>query len=256
MTVFAGAVDATFAGFGDRGRLHTRRGVTRSRCGWPARFSSSKVSRSGAIPSSWFGLWTRNRPELVRRRIAGRSRAHYSAAARPPDLGSERLGPVASSRPVLAGDQPRGPRESRLVIRISSLRTSLVSMTSCSSTIGTIRTPSSSRTAGATSTGNPSIELTEEELAIAKREVERGRVVVRTPVEERDELGEIALRREDVTVERVPVAPAVRSQAYDRLSLPGAHAAPTSTSERQPAASARIEFGHIDNTKLRRLLFS
>jgi hypothetical protein len=100
------------------------------------------------------------------------------------------------------------------------------------------------------------IKLTEEELAIAKREVERGRVVVRTPVEERDELGEIALRREDVTVERVPVAPAVRSQAYDRLSLPGAHAAPTSTSERQPAASARIEFGHIDNTKLRRLLFS
>jgi uncharacterized protein (TIGR02271 family) len=62
------------------------------------------------------------------------------------------------------------------------------------------------------------IELTEEELAIAKREVERGRVVVRTPVEERDELAEIALRREDVTVERVPVglavdvAPAVREE--------------------------------------------
>jgi uncharacterized protein (TIGR02271 family) len=62
------------------------------------------------------------------------------------------------------------------------------------------------------------IELTEEELAIAKREVERGRVVVRTTVEERDELAEIALRREDVTVERVPVglpvdvAPAVREE--------------------------------------------
>src|SRR5918994_3718735 len=62
------------------------------------------------------------------------------------------------------------------------------------------------------------IKLAEEELAIAKREVERGRVVVRTPVEERDELAEIALRREDVTVERVAVglpvdvAPAVREE--------------------------------------------
>lgn len=27
----------------------------------------------------------------------------------------ERLGPIASSRPVLAGDQPRRPRESRLI---------------------------------------------------------------------------------------------------------------------------------------------
>jgi uncharacterized protein (TIGR02271 family) len=62
------------------------------------------------------------------------------------------------------------------------------------------------------------IELAEEELAVARREVERGRIVVRTRVEERDELAEIALRREDVTVERVPVgvpvevAPAVREE--------------------------------------------
>jgi hypothetical protein len=28
---------------------------------------SFRVSRSGAIPSGWSGLWTRNRPELVRR---------------------------------------------------------------------------------------------------------------------------------------------------------------------------------------------
>jgi uncharacterized protein (TIGR02271 family) len=69
------------------------------------------------------------------------------------------------------------------------------------------------------------IKLAEEELAIAKREVERGRVVVRTPVEERDELAEIALRREDVTVERVPVgvpvavAPAIREEG-DVLIVP------------------------------------
>ena len=48
------------------------------------------------------------------------------------------------------------------------------------------------------------IELAEEQLEIAKREVERGRVVVRTRVEERDEVAEIELRQEDVTVERIP----------------------------------------------------
>jgi uncharacterized protein (TIGR02271 family) len=48
------------------------------------------------------------------------------------------------------------------------------------------------------------IELAEEQLDIAKREVERGRVVVRTRVEERDEVAEIELRQEDVTVERIP----------------------------------------------------
>ena len=62
------------------------------------------------------------------------------------------------------------------------------------------------------------IGLVKEKLETAKREVERGRVVVRTRVEERDEIAEIALRQEDVTVERVPVglpvdaAPAVREE--------------------------------------------
>ena len=62
------------------------------------------------------------------------------------------------------------------------------------------------------------LELAEEELEVAKRAVERGRAVVRTRVEEREEIAEIALRQEDVTVERVPigvpvdVAPAVREE--------------------------------------------
>ena len=49
------------------------------------------------------------------------------------------------------------------------------------------------------------IPLAEERIEVGKREVERGRVVVRTHVEEREELAEVALRQEDVTVERVPV---------------------------------------------------
>jgi len=53
--------------------------------------------------------------------------------------------------------------------------------------------------------GNEIIELAEEQLRVSKREVERGRVVVRTRVEERDEIAEAALRQEDVTVERVPI---------------------------------------------------
>ena len=62
------------------------------------------------------------------------------------------------------------------------------------------------------------IELAEEQVEITKREVERGRVVVRTRVETRDEIAEIALQQEDVTVDRVPrgvtveVAPAVREE--------------------------------------------
>ena len=62
------------------------------------------------------------------------------------------------------------------------------------------------------------IELAEEQLRVSKREVERGRVVIRTRVEERDEIAEVALRQEDVTVERVPVgrpvetAPSVREE--------------------------------------------
>lgn len=62
------------------------------------------------------------------------------------------------------------------------------------------------------------LELAEERLEITKQEVERGRIVVRTRVEERNEVVEIALRREEVTVERVPrgvpidVVPAVHEE--------------------------------------------
>ena len=48
------------------------------------------------------------------------------------------------------------------------------------------------------------IELVEERLEISKRDVERGRLVVRTRTEERDEFAEIELQQEEVTVERVP----------------------------------------------------
>jgi uncharacterized protein (TIGR02271 family) len=71
---------------------------------------------------------------------------------------------------------------------------------------------------GETPGRDQTIELAEEELRIGKREVERGRVVVRTRVEERDEIAEAALRQEDVTVERVPIgrpveaAPQVREE--------------------------------------------
>ena len=47
--------------------------------------------------------------------------------------------------------------------------------------------------------------LVEEQLNITKREFERGRIMVRTRVEERDEVAEIALRQGEVTVERVPL---------------------------------------------------
>jgi uncharacterized protein (TIGR02271 family) len=62
------------------------------------------------------------------------------------------------------------------------------------------------------------LDLVEERVEIGKRQVERGRVVVRTRVEEHEEFAEVALRREDVSVERVPVgrpveaAPAVREE--------------------------------------------
>jgi uncharacterized protein (TIGR02271 family) len=62
------------------------------------------------------------------------------------------------------------------------------------------------------------IELAEEQLRVSKREVERGRVVIRTQVEEREEIAEAALRQEDVTVERVPIgrmieaAPPIREE--------------------------------------------
>src|SRR3954454_20052428 len=48
------------------------------------------------------------------------------------------------------------------------------------------------------------VELPEEQLAVGKREVERGRAVVRTRVEERDEVAEVELHQDEVTVERVP----------------------------------------------------
>jgi stress response protein YsnF len=56
-------------------------------------------------------------------------------------------------------------------------------------------------------TGNErteTIELKEEELEVSKREVERGRVLVRTRIEEREELAEAALLQQEVEVERVP----------------------------------------------------
>jgi uncharacterized protein (TIGR02271 family) len=62
------------------------------------------------------------------------------------------------------------------------------------------------------------LELREEQIEVGKREVVQGRVVVRTQVEERDEIVEAALRRENVSVERVArdvpveVAPAVREE--------------------------------------------
>ena len=60
------------------------------------------------------------------------------------------------------------------------------------------------------------IELVEEQLEIGKREVERGRVVVRTRVEERDEVAEIELQQEDVSVERVPRGVPVETQPAAR----------------------------------------
>jgi uncharacterized protein (TIGR02271 family) len=56
------------------------------------------------------------------------------------------------------------------------------------------------------------IELVEEELEFGKRQAERGRVVVRTHVEERDEVAEIELQQEDVSVERVPRGVPVEAQ--------------------------------------------
>jgi uncharacterized protein (TIGR02271 family) len=49
------------------------------------------------------------------------------------------------------------------------------------------------------------LELVEETLEVGKREVERGRVVVRTRVDTREEVAEVDLTHEEVGVERVPV---------------------------------------------------
>lgn len=48
------------------------------------------------------------------------------------------------------------------------------------------------------------IELKEEELVVSKREIERGRVIVRTRIEDREELAEATLLQQEVEVERVP----------------------------------------------------
>lgn len=62
-----------------------------------------------------------------------------------------------------------------------------------------------------TETRSEKIELLEEELEVSKREVERGRVVIRTRIEEREELAEAVLRQEDMQVERVPRGVVVES---------------------------------------------
>jgi uncharacterized protein (TIGR02271 family) len=49
------------------------------------------------------------------------------------------------------------------------------------------------------------IPLAEERLEVGKREVERGRVVVRKRVETREELAEAVLHRDELSVERVPL---------------------------------------------------
>jgi uncharacterized protein (TIGR02271 family) len=49
------------------------------------------------------------------------------------------------------------------------------------------------------------IPLAEERLRVEKREVERGRVVVRKRVETREALAEAVLQREELGVERVPL---------------------------------------------------
>jgi uncharacterized protein (TIGR02271 family) len=53
--------------------------------------------------------------------------------------------------------------------------------------------------------GDEVIPLAEERLRVEKREVERGRVVVRKRVETREELAEAVLHREELSVERVPL---------------------------------------------------
>ena len=69
------------------------------------------------------------------------------------------------------------------------------------------------------------IELVEERLEVAKRAVERGRVVVRKHVDTREEIAEAVLYQDELTVERVPlgvpvdVAPPVREEG-DVLIVP------------------------------------
>jgi len=60
------------------------------------------------------------------------------------------------------------------------------------------------------------IELVEEQATVTTTEVERGRVIVRTRVEERDELVEVALRRDHVQVEHVPIGLVVETMPVVR----------------------------------------
>jgi uncharacterized protein (TIGR02271 family) len=66
--------------------------------------------------------------------------------------------------------------------------------------------------------GDERIGLVEEQLEVGTREVDRGRVRIRTKVDTREELVEAALRQDDVAVERVPIGrllnavPAVREE--------------------------------------------
>jgi uncharacterized protein (TIGR02271 family) len=69
------------------------------------------------------------------------------------------------------------------------------------------------------------IPLVEEQIEVAKRAVERGRVVVRKHVDTREEIAEAVLHQDELTVERVPlgvpvdVAPPVREEG-DVLIVP------------------------------------
>jgi uncharacterized protein (TIGR02271 family) len=69
------------------------------------------------------------------------------------------------------------------------------------------------------------IPLAEERIEVAKRAVERGRVVVRKHVDTREEIAEAVLHQDELTVERVPlgvpvdVAPPVREEG-DVLIVP------------------------------------
>ena len=55
------------------------------------------------------------------------------------------------------------------------------------------------------------LELVEERLEVGRRAVERGRVVVRTRVDTREEVAEVDLTREEVSVERVLVGRTVEA---------------------------------------------
>ena len=55
------------------------------------------------------------------------------------------------------------------------------------------------------------LTLVEEQLEISKREIERGSVLIRTHIAERDEIAAVELQHQDVDVERVPVGREVES---------------------------------------------